>query len=57
MNNTAGSGRNEGDGTTNGGMTTEEMAGETVQATDSEESADIDSNTLGGTSDSGAGPV
>lgn len=55
---TGGGGRGEDEGTTNGGMTTEQMAGmEDPDNESDEDNADIDSNTLGGTSDSGAGPV
>lgn len=56
--NTGGGGRVEGEGTTNGGMTTEQMGGlEPLDNETDEDNADIDSNTLGGTSDSGPGPV
>ena len=51
-----GGGRVEGEGTTNGGLTTEQLAG--MEPISSEEdSADIESNTLGGTSGTGAGPA
>lgn len=49
-----GGGRVEGEGTTNGGLTTEQMAGMEPIARE-EDSASIESNTLGGTSDTGAG--
>ena len=57
--NTGGKGHIEGEGTTNGGMTTEQMAGLEPVSTE-EDSAlratdRIESNTLGGTSDAGAG--
>ncbi len=52
---TSGGGRVEGEDTTNGGLTTGQMAG--MEPIPEEDSADIESNTLGGTSDSGAGPV
>ena len=58
-----GGGRAEGEGTTNGGMTTEQMDGLQPLPDDGEQdSADratdrIESNTLGGTSDTGAGPA
>ena len=56
--NTGGGGRLEDEGTTNGGMTTEQMAGmDPLPEEMDEDNADIDSNTLGGTSDAGAGPV
>lgn len=53
---TSGGGRVEGEETTNGGLTTGQMAG-MEPLPDEEDSADIDSNTLGGTLDSGSGPV
>lgn len=57
---TGGGGRVEGEGTTNGGLTTEQMAG-MQPLPNQEDSADratdrVESNTLGGTSDTGAGP-
>ncbi|GAB3640661.1 hypothetical protein GCM10027423_12970 [Spirosoma arcticum] len=52
-----GRGRVEGEGTTNGGLTTEQMAGLEPIAEDEEDSATIESNTLGGTADTGAGPA
>ena len=56
-----GGGRVEGEGTTNGGLTTEQMAGLQPLPND-EDSADhatdrIESNTLGGTAGTGAGPA
>ena len=63
-NNTGGKGRVDGEGTTNGGMTTEQMAGlepisteedSTDHATDHRATVRIGSNTLGGTSGTGAG--
>ena len=56
MDNETGGGRVEGEGTTNGGMTTEQMAG-LQPLPDEQDSATIESNTLGGTSDTGAGPA
>ncbi len=67
-NDSAGGGaRVEGEGTTNGGLTTEQMAGmEPISSEENsanqEDSADratdrIESNTLGGTSGTGAGPA
>ena len=57
-NTTGGGGRVEGEGTTNGGLTTEQMAGMQPLPNESDEdSADIESNTLGGTSETGAGPA
>lgn len=58
---TSGGGRVEGEETTNGryagaGLTTGQMAGMEPLLNETD-SADIESNTLGGTSDSGAGPV
>ena len=59
-----GGGRAEGEGTTNGGLTTEQMAGmepiaseedSAARATDRRATDRIESNTLGGTSDAGAG--
>ena len=56
-----GGGRVEGEGTTNGGLTTEQMAG--LQPLPNEEDSTdratdrIESNTLGGTADTGAGPA
>lgn len=51
-------GRQEDEGTYNGGMTTEQMAGmEPLPNETEEDNADVKSNTLGGTSDSGTGPV
>lgn len=52
---TGGGGRVEGEGTKNGGLTMEQMAG-MQPLPNQEDSADIESNTLGGTSDTGAGP-
>ncbi|CCH51418.1 hypothetical protein BN8_00341 [Fibrisoma limi BUZ 3] len=52
----SGGGRVEGEGTFNGGMTTEQMAG-MEPLPNEDDNADIESNTLGGTSDTGAGPV
>lgn len=55
---TGGGGRVEGEGTTNGGLTTEQMAGmEPLPNENEQDSAHIESNTLGGTSDTGAGPA
>lgn len=56
-----GEGRVEGEGTTNGGLKTEQMAG-TEPISDEEDSTNhatdrIESNTLGGTSGAGAGPA
>ena len=51
-----GKGRVEGEGTTNGGLTIEQMAG-LQPLPNQEDSADIESNTLGGTADTGAGPA
>ena len=51
-----GGGRVEGEGTTNGGLTMEQMAG-VHPLPDEQDSANIESNTLGGTSDTGAGPA
>lgn len=45
----------EGEGPINGGLTTEQMAGMQPMP-DEEDSAEIESNTLGGTSETGAGP-
>ena len=55
-------GRVEGESTTNGGLTTEQMAGLEPVADDGKDSANratdqIESNTLGGTADAGAGPA
>jgi len=54
-----GGGRAEGEGTTNGGLTTEQMAGMEPIASEEDSAARatdrIESNTLGGTSDAGAG--
>lgn len=60
MDNESTGGRVEGEGTTNGGLTTEQMAG-MQPLPNQEDSADratdrVESNTLGGTSDTGAGP-
>lgn len=61
---TRGGGREEGEGTTNGGLTTEQMAGmqplpnqedRADRATDHRATDRIESNTLGGTADTGAG--
>jgi hypothetical protein len=55
-----GHGRVEGEGTTNGGLTTEQMAGlEPIADEDNTDRATvgIESNTLGGTADAGAGPA
>ena len=54
-----GDGRLEGEGTTNGGLTTKEAAGLEPLPNDEfiEESADVDSNTLGGTEETGGEAV
>lgn len=52
-----GRGRVEGEGTTNGGLNTEQMAGLEPIADEGEDSANVESNTLGGTADAGAGPA
>lgn len=61
-----GGGHVAGEGTTNGGLTTEQMAGmeplpnqedSANRATDRRATDRIESNTLGGTSDTGAGPA
>ncbi len=54
-----GDGRLEGEGTTNGGLTTSEAAGIEPMPDDEfiEESADVESNTLGGTQETGGEAV
>lgn len=54
---TSGGGRLEDEGTFNGGMTTEQMAGMEPLPEENEDNTDDSGSTLGGTSDSGAGPV
>lgn len=52
---TSGGGRLEDEGTFNGGMTTEQMAG--MEPLPDPNDTDDAGSTLGGTADSGAGPV